>query len=94
MINSIDSQYVAQLQALGLDVYESTPSINVAHQPWLADLSNLLNIPQHDISFDSNHPVFDTTSKKLKLPQNFYGNELVLKQTIWKAIQPFVHFGD
>jgi hypothetical protein len=83
-------QQRALLSALGIVVYNPLKKIEVATQPWLADLCKLLKITVEDCVFDAQNPSFDDKTKTLHLPASSYANEAELKKLIWLNVRQFV----
>lgn len=92
MQSYITPQQTALLQTMGIDVYKRVESLNVCECKWLLDVCDLLDINRDNVLFDSSGIHYDKTEKKLHLPALFYRSESSLKQSIWRAIQPFVQF--
>ena len=91
MQTSFNQNYQAQLQAIGIDLYQSVEGLEVEKQKWLGDVVALIDISLEDIIYKGNTPKYDIDNKSLQLPLMFYGNEQALKRSIWQAIQPFVN---
>lgn len=87
----MNSQQKAQLQTLGVALYESIDSIDVTSMPWLKDVCALLNVGMQDCVFDSPKPYFDDETKQLHLPKTFHNSEVLLKKAIWQNIQQSVN---
>ena len=87
----MNPQQQAQLQSLGINLYQAVNTIDVANVLWLADVCALLNIPTKNCVFDANQAHFDETTQQLHLPSIFYSSEIELKKSIWRNIQSHVN---
>lgn len=85
-----NSQYKAQLQQLGIDVYDSIEQLDVAELPWLKDVCKLLNTELADCQFDTQTPHYDASLNILHLPSSSYSSELAFKKALWQHLRPFV----
>jgi hypothetical protein len=80
----------AQLNAMGVSLYEPIKSIQLEGQPWLNDVCKLLKITSESCFFDSIKPRFDDSAQTLHLPSMSYTSEAELKKSIWLSIRQFV----
>lgn len=86
----ITEQQKAQLNALGICIYEPVEQIGLEGLPWISDVCKLLNISRQNCLFDSSTPIFDPKTQTLHLPAFSYSSEINIKKSIWLTIRPFV----
>jgi len=79
----------AQLQAMGITIFEPLHQLDLTQQPWLDSLCKLLNIGFEDCIFDAIQPSFDDKLKKLHLPAFTIASEADIKKRIWQNIRQF-----
>jgi hypothetical protein len=89
-LQNISEQQKAQLNAMGIVLYEPITQIELAGQPWLHNLCELLKIPIENCLFDSNTPSFDEATQMLHLPATSYASEVEVKKLIWLNIRQYV----
>jgi len=83
-------QYKAQLQHLGIDIYQSVEQLEVATLPWLPDVCKLLGIDVANCQFDTANLHYDPQANTLHLPSTSYSSELAFKKALWQYLRPFV----
>lgn len=84
---TLSLQQQAQLQAMGVDIFESLQAITLQDMPWLPDLCKLLDIEASACVFDASVPYFDEKTKTLHLPAQSYADETSLKKLIWQHVR-------
>jgi hypothetical protein len=90
MSSTLRKESVAQLQHMGIDIYQEIEAINVAQLAWLPKVCELLHIQIEDCVFDEQSARYDAESKKLHLPASTYLQEIAFKKAVWQQIQTFV----
>lgn len=87
-----EAQFYAQLQTLGIDVYQNVEQLSVAELPWLNDVCRLLGSEVEKCVFDAQTPQYDAKLNILHLPKSSFSSEIAFKKALWQAISPFVTF--
>jgi hypothetical protein len=85
-----EAQFYAQLQTLGIDVYQDVEQIAVDELPWLEDACLILGISLDKCVFDAQTPKYDAELNILHLPKSSFSSELAFKKALWQSISPFV----
>ena len=89
-LQNLSEQQKAQLNAMGIALYEPIKKIGLAGQPWIHNLCELLKIPTENCLFDSNKPSFNEATQILHLPATSYASEVEVKKLIWLNIRQYV----
>lgn len=86
----LHEQSIAQLNTMGIMVYQPLQQFCIEDANWLITVCELLGIQRNDCIFNDTQIEFNPHTKKLHLPQNTYMSENALKKAIWTHIRPFV----
>lgn len=87
---NLDPQTFAQLQAMGIAVYQPLAQIELKNCSWIKKLCSILSIDESDCVFGASKIGFDANLNKLHLPATTFLPESVIKKSIWREIRPFV----
>jgi hypothetical protein len=80
----------AQLNAMGIEVYEPIEQIMLSEESWIEDLCGLLSIPLSNVIYDVSQAKFDEETKTLHLPASSYETQAQVKKLIWRNVRQFV----
>lgn len=87
---NVTNNQKAQLNAMGILLYEPVKQISLVDQPWIKDVCELLKIPVENCVFDSSKPTFDFKTQTLHLPATSYAKLPDVKKSVWLSIRQFV----